>query len=234
MSPDYGCFVQAWTGYGAAVPIVRHFFGLSPMAHEKRIGLAPCLPKLESARLDSRCESEIRRSTFGLPSTRSKIASRSRSRGSDEEWTVDLEIDPAWYGFTRGNTRYASTANCRRRVGSEGRIPARRQLAKARAGDLVVLEKKGLRMKHVTLKDVAKAANVSITTASRALADYWDVSAETKARVQEVARRLGYTPNLIAQSLVRKETTFLGAYVDDDGIPSGGAAVFPSRHLRGA
>lgn len=74
-------------------------------------------------------------------------------------------------------------------------------------------------MKHVTLKDVAKAANVSITTASRALADYWDVSAETKARVQEVARRLGYTPNLIAQSLVRKETTFLGAYVDDDGIP---------------
>lgn len=74
-------------------------------------------------------------------------------------------------------------------------------------------------MKSVTLKDVAKAANVSITTASRALAGYWDVSAETKARVQEVARRLGYTPNLIAQSLVRKETTFLGAYVDDNGIP---------------
>lgn len=74
-------------------------------------------------------------------------------------------------------------------------------------------------MKTVTLKDVAKAANVSITTASRALADYWDVSPKTKAKVQEVARRLGYTPNVIAQSLVRKETTFVGVYIHDDGIP---------------
>lgn len=73
--------------------------------------------------------------------------------------------------------------------------------------------------RSVTLKDVARAANVSITTASRALADYWDVSAETKARVHEVARRLGYTPNLHAQSLVRKEPVLLGAYIDDDGIP---------------
>lgn len=76
-----------------------------------------------------------------------------------------------------------------------------------------------MKRKSVTLRDVAQAANVSITTASRALADYWDVSPATKAKVQEVARRLGYTPNLIAQSLVRKETTFLGAYVDDDGVP---------------
>jgi len=73
--------------------------------------------------------------------------------------------------------------------------------------------------RRVTLKDVAKAANVSITTASRALADYWDVSPTTKARVREVARKLGYTPNVIAQSLVRKQPTLLGAYIVDDGIP---------------
>jgi len=73
--------------------------------------------------------------------------------------------------------------------------------------------------RNVTLKDVAKAANVSITTASRALADYWDVSPATKARVREVAQKLGYTPNLLAQSLVRKETMLLGAYIYDEGIP---------------
>lgn len=69
-----------------------------------------------------------------------------------------------------------------------------------------------------TLKDVARESNVSITTASRALADYWDVSPQTKARVQAVARKLNYSPNLFAKSLVRGESTLLGVYVDDDGI----------------
>lgn len=73
--------------------------------------------------------------------------------------------------------------------------------------------------RSVTLKDVAEAANVSITTASRALAGYWDVSPATRARVEEVARRLGYTPNLWAQSLVRKVPVLIGAYIYDDGIP---------------
>lgn len=44
MSPDYGCFVQAWTIYAAIVPIVCHFFGLQANAAQNCIDFAPCMP----------------------------------------------------------------------------------------------------------------------------------------------------------------------------------------------
>lgn len=44
MSPDYGCFVQAWTAYGPMVAVVRHFFGIDPRASEGRILLNPQMP----------------------------------------------------------------------------------------------------------------------------------------------------------------------------------------------
>ncbi|MCI9151409.1 MAG: LacI family transcriptional regulator [Lachnospiraceae bacterium] len=56
----------------------------------------------------------------------------------------------------------------------------------------------------VTIQDVAKAAKVSIGTVSRALNDYTDISEETRARVQKVAKELGYFPNLNARSLSSK------------------------------
>ncbi len=45
MSPDYGCFVQAWTTYAVMVPVVRHFFGIQPDAANNRIIFAPCMPQ---------------------------------------------------------------------------------------------------------------------------------------------------------------------------------------------
>src|SRR5690606_20341463 len=52
MSPDYGCFVQAWTGYAVAYPLVRQFFGITPRAHQRRVILAPHLPdSWQSAKL---------------------------------------------------------------------------------------------------------------------------------------------------------------------------------------
>jgi glycogen debranching enzyme len=44
MSPDYGCFVQAWTAYAAFVPVVRHFFGIQPDAFKGELRLSPCMP----------------------------------------------------------------------------------------------------------------------------------------------------------------------------------------------
>lgn len=44
MSPDYGCFVQAWTAYGVMVPIVKYFFGIQPDAAENVIYINPKLP----------------------------------------------------------------------------------------------------------------------------------------------------------------------------------------------
>jgi glycogen debranching enzyme len=44
MSPDYGCFVQAWTAYAVMVPIVLYFFGVQPDAYHGRVVIDPCMP----------------------------------------------------------------------------------------------------------------------------------------------------------------------------------------------
>lgn len=61
-----------------------------------------------------------------------------------------------------------------------------------------------------TLKEIARRTGKSITTVSRALADYDDVSAETKALVRRVADELGYTPNLLAQRLQKRRSDTIG------------------------
>ncbi|MBQ8236660.1 MAG: hypothetical protein IJZ39_00705 [Oscillospiraceae bacterium] len=45
MSPDYGCFVQAWTAYGTMETVVRHFFGIRPSASEGKIVISPQMPE---------------------------------------------------------------------------------------------------------------------------------------------------------------------------------------------
>jgi glycogen debranching enzyme len=44
MSPDYGCFVQAWSGYGVAWPVVTGIFGIRPDAAHRTVELAPNFP----------------------------------------------------------------------------------------------------------------------------------------------------------------------------------------------
>lgn len=61
-----------------------------------------------------------------------------------------------------------------------------------------------------TLKQIARRTGKSITTVSRALADYDDVSPETKALVRRVADELGYTPNLLAQRLQKRRSDTIG------------------------
>ena len=51
------------------------------------------------------------------------------------------------------------------------------------------------------IKDIAKALKVSIGTVDRALHGRPGVSEKTKARVLQMAKRLGYKPNLAAQAL---------------------------------
>lgn len=57
-----------------------------------------------------------------------------------------------------------------------------------------------------TLADIARDVGCSITTASRALAGYADVSATTRERVIASARKLDYHPNAIARQLQGKRT----------------------------
>lgn len=53
----------------------------------------------------------------------------------------------------------------------------------------------------MSLKDIAKELGISVTTVSRALNGYDDVSQETRARVEAEAQRRGYRPNTFARRL---------------------------------
>ncbi|MGY0061175.1 LacI family DNA-binding transcriptional regulator [Streptomyces sp. LZ34] len=68
---------------------------------------------------------------------------------------------------------------------------------------------------QVTIREVAKAAGVSPSTVSRALALGGTVSAVTRDRVQAVADQLGYQPNRAARGLITGRTGHLGVIVPD-------------------
>jgi LacI family transcriptional regulator len=69
----------------------------------------------------------------------------------------------------------------------------------------------------VTLKDIAKKVGRSVTTVSRALHDYDDVSSETKILVRQVAEELGYTPNINAQRLQSRRSDTIGFVIPTYG-----------------
>lgn len=67
----------------------------------------------------------------------------------------------------------------------------------------------------VTIKDVARAAGVSVATVSRVINDSRLVREPTRDRVREVAQRLGYTPHGVARSLVTRRTYAIGVVLPD-------------------
>ncbi|HJU38099.1 MAG TPA: LacI family DNA-binding transcriptional regulator [Tahibacter sp.] len=67
----------------------------------------------------------------------------------------------------------------------------------------------------VTIKDVARAAGVSVASVSRALNGHDNVTPETRERINEVARELRYMPHGAARSLITKRTQTIGAVLPD-------------------
>jgi DNA-binding LacI/PurR family transcriptional regulator len=65
----------------------------------------------------------------------------------------------------------------------------------------------------VSIKDIAERAQVSHSTVSRALSDSPLVSDATKARIQQLAREMGYSPDAQARSLVLGRTLTVGIVV---------------------
>jgi LacI family transcriptional regulator, galactose operon repressor len=65
----------------------------------------------------------------------------------------------------------------------------------------------------ITIKDVAKRANVSITTASYALNGKGKISTATRKRVLEAAEELNYHPNAFAKNLKNKKTHTIGVFI---------------------
>ncbi|KIL50177.1 LacI family transcription regulator [Jeotgalibacillus alimentarius] len=65
-------------------------------------------------------------------------------------------------------------------------------------------------MMSVTIKDVAKVANVAPSTVSRVIANNPRISEQTKVKVREAMEQLGYHPNFIARSLANQSTQVIG------------------------
>jgi len=72
------------------------------------------------------------------------------------------------------------------------------------------LSRSPVRLVSTTLKDVAREAHVSMASVSRALNGTGVVTEKIRARVLEVAARLQYVPNGVAQSLMTRRTRMIG------------------------
>src|SRR5512143_583613 len=64
-----------------------------------------------------------------------------------------------------------------------------------------------------TIKDVAKHAGVSITSASYAINSTGSISAATRKRVLEAAEALNYHPNAFARNLKNPKTLTIGVFI---------------------
>jgi LacI family transcriptional regulator len=68
-------------------------------------------------------------------------------------------------------------------------------------------------MKKLTIKDIAKEFDVSISTVSKALNDSYEISETTKNKIQKYAKENNYKPNFNALSLKNRSTKTIGIII---------------------
>jgi len=83
----------------------------------------------------------------------------------------------------------------------------------------------------VTIKDIAKIANVSHTTVSRALNNSPFINEETKVKIKALAKELNYVPNYNAKSLVLLKSYVIGVFFSS--ISEGTSDTFFHEIIRG-
>ncbi|WNJ20857.1 LacI family DNA-binding transcriptional regulator [Pontibacter sp. G13] len=66
---------------------------------------------------------------------------------------------------------------------------------------------------RITIKDIAKRLGISKSTVSRALRNHPNVKAETRAAVQALATELDYEPDMVALSLLNRQSFTLGVVI---------------------
>ena len=65
-------------------------------------------------------------------------------------------------------------------------------------------------MDKVTIKDIAKVADVSYATVSRALSGSPEIGEATRARILKLCDEMNYIPNSVARSMVKRRTDIFG------------------------
>lgn len=70
-------------------------------------------------------------------------------------------------------------------------------------------------MEKIDLKKLAKDLNLSIATVSKALRDSWEIKAETKQRVRELAEKLNYQPNPYASSMRKRKSQTIAVIIPE-------------------
>ena len=71
----------------------------------------------------------------------------------------------------------------------------------------------------VTIKDIAREADVSVTTVSRVLNNKPDVGDDTRAKILKIIDEMNYNPNSVARGLVMQKTHTIGLIIPDISNP---------------
>ncbi len=70
-----------------------------------------------------------------------------------------------------------------------------------------------MKLKQITLNDIAKKLNVSTVTVSKALRNHPDISFETKKLIKKISEEMGYSPNILARNLSARKSNAIGVIV---------------------
>ncbi len=73
----------------------------------------------------------------------------------------------------------------------------------------------------ISMKDISAACGVSVATVSKALNDHKDISDETKQKIRQVAKEMGYFPNSSARALKTNKSYNIGVLFVDEAPQSG-------------
>lgn len=82
-----------------------------------------------------------------------------------------------------------------------------------------------MKAKQITLKDIAKIVNVSVSTVSRALQDSHEIGTETKKKIIDLAKSLDYIPNPLALGLLKNKSFTVGVVIPKIGYHYNSAAI---------
>nr|WP_298792695.1 glycogen debranching protein [uncultured Allomuricauda sp.] len=103
VSPDYGMMTQAWNIYSYAIPIVQQFFGIQPIAQQKKIVIKPQMPSSweEGVSLEN---VKVGDNTISIFYAKERI----EVQQTNSTWIIQLELPRDIYEITEGEAKTTS------------------------------------------------------------------------------------------------------------------------------